>query len=479
MKKMLFIITLLLVAGLVGNAQIWRIISKLNVDDSLKLKLPAKNDTTGWMPVVVNASGNVARITSWPVSGGGGGSGIGTLNTLTAGTQTFAVGTAGTDFAINSATSTHTFNLPDASATARGLITTGTQTIAGAKTFTNVVKQNFDGDLVYQRTGTTNALFGISVQNNLGQEKASLKFNHSSGEVRIGATGTGGYFPTLYANNVEVLRASTNQNILIGLTSDGGHKLDVLKAGTGQTASSRAGNFSTAGATFNTTGGALTSYAGYFSNTATRSSGSNDLINVGLYTTASGAQQNFAAIFDAGTVRITSIAGTGTRLTTSTSSGDIGAITNGADGTVMTMVSGSPAWTTATASAQWIKITKTFTDLSAPSTSNNIVIFSLPAKGVIHSVVMKHETAFSGGSISAYTVSLGRVAALTDYIGNSDVFQAVAGTTFFIPSSAITPRPYNFGGTTGIVANAISTGANLNTATQGSVDFYILYSILP
>lgn len=64
-----------------------------------------------------------------------GGSGITTLNTLTASTQTFATGTSGTDFNISSATSTHTFNIPDASATARGVINTGTQTIAGAKTY--------------------------------------------------------------------------------------------------------------------------------------------------------------------------------------------------------------------------------------------------------------------------------------------------------------------------------------------------------
>jgi len=70
---------------------------------------------------------------------------ITTLNTLTGATQTLAVGTSGTDFAISSAASTHTFNLPDASATARGLITTGTQTIAGAKTFSNSVTVNFQG----------------------------------------------------------------------------------------------------------------------------------------------------------------------------------------------------------------------------------------------------------------------------------------------------------------------------------------------
>lgn len=65
------------------------------------------------------------------------GAGIVSLNALTATTQTFAVGTAGTDFAISSATSTHTFNLPDAGASARGVVTTGTQTFAGVKTFSS------------------------------------------------------------------------------------------------------------------------------------------------------------------------------------------------------------------------------------------------------------------------------------------------------------------------------------------------------
>jgi len=50
--------------------------------------------------------------------------GIGALNGLTIPSQTFAVGTSGTDFGISSASSTHTFNLPTASATNRGALST-------------------------------------------------------------------------------------------------------------------------------------------------------------------------------------------------------------------------------------------------------------------------------------------------------------------------------------------------------------------
>lgn len=67
-------------------------------------------------------------------------SGIASLNALTGATQTFAVGTAGTDFAVSSSGSTHTLNLPDASASNRGAVTTGTQTFAGAKTFSTSIE---------------------------------------------------------------------------------------------------------------------------------------------------------------------------------------------------------------------------------------------------------------------------------------------------------------------------------------------------
>lgn len=54
--------------------------------------------------------------------------------------------------------------------------------------------------------------------------------------------------------------------------------------------------------TFNTTAGSLINTNISTINNATRSAGSNDLINRGIYATASGAQKNYAAIFDAGNI---------------------------------------------------------------------------------------------------------------------------------------------------------------------------------
>jgi hypothetical protein len=59
--------------------------------------------------------------------------GIGSLNGLTAPTQYFATGTSGTDFAISSSTATHTFNLPTASGSNRGALSSADWTTFNGK----------------------------------------------------------------------------------------------------------------------------------------------------------------------------------------------------------------------------------------------------------------------------------------------------------------------------------------------------------
>lgn len=124
----------------------------------------------------------------------------------------------------------------------------------------------------------------------------------------------------------------------------------------------------------------------------------------------------------------------------------------------------------------WTKYTVPYTSLSTTSTTNDIQLFSLPAKGVIHEVAIHHTTSFTGGSISAYTISIGITGTVTKYASAFDVFQAASGTAFqFSLSSGME----NFSSATSIRIAAVSTGANLNAATAGSVDVYVKTSNLP
>ena len=65
------------------------------------------------------------------------GNAITSLNSLTSSAQDFSVGVSGSLFNISSVGNTHTFNIPIAGSGSTGLISTGTQTIAGTKTFSS------------------------------------------------------------------------------------------------------------------------------------------------------------------------------------------------------------------------------------------------------------------------------------------------------------------------------------------------------
>lgn len=144
-----------------------------SLDSNFQLK--TRNSSNG--PVIPSIFLSVVPVSSVIAGGGSAISGIAQLNTLTTGSQSFSTGKSGTSFNIQSSGSVHTFNIPDASTSAEGLITTGTQSIAGQKTFT--------GDIILSsNTNSTNLFSG------------ALKVN---GGIAVSETASFGSTITIYA----------------------------------------------------------------------------------------------------------------------------------------------------------------------------------------------------------------------------------------------------------------------------------------
>lgn len=104
--------------------------------------------------------------------------GITSINSLTATSQTLVTGTSGTDFAIVSSVSTHTFNLPDASATARGVVNTGSQTFAGSKVFSSAPQFS---------TMTAGSVLFAGSSGLLSQDNTNLFWDNTNKRLGIGA----------------------------------------------------------------------------------------------------------------------------------------------------------------------------------------------------------------------------------------------------------------------------------------------------
>lgn len=121
----------------------------------------------------------------------------------------------------------------------------------------------------------------------------------------------------------------------------------------------------------------------------------------------------------------------------------------------------------------WEKITIDYTDLQAATTTTDIELLSLPAKGVIHGFQIANLTQFTGGSITNYQISVGITGALEKYVS----LVSLATTT--VNQAFSTLEMENFNTLTSIRIQAVATGSNLDSATAGQIDIYVLRSVLP
>lgn len=167
--------------------------------------LIASSNVDGSTPVRIYADPVTHRLL---VDAGGSSAGIISINGDTTAAQTLTVGSAGTDFAIvDNGTGDHLFNLPSASATARGLVTTGTQTFAGNKTFSGTIAaSNFSGSSSGTNTGDQNLFSSIPV----------------SGQTTVTANSTTTALTLVAGTNVTITTDNTAKSVTINSTNGGG-----------------------------------------------------------------------------------------------------------------------------------------------------------------------------------------------------------------------------------------------------------------
>ena len=121
----------------------------------------------------------------------------------------------------------------------------------------------------------------------------------------------------------------------------------------------------------------------------------------------------------------------------------------------------------------WQKVTVAETAFTAAATTEDIEVFSLPAAALIHAIRIKHSASFTGGGLSAFTLSVGIGGDLVKYAPAFDVFQA-PGSTVSQVSSIVDDEDQS--SSTSIRLAAASTDANVADATAGSVDVWLLVS---
>jgi hypothetical protein len=130
------------------------------------------------------------------------------------------------------------------------------------------------------------------------------------------------------------------------------------------------------------------------------------------------------------------------------------------------------------------KVTITEAALTAAATTQDVTVWTVPAKTRVRRLVVQTTTGFTGGTIAAMTLSCGSTAGGVDYLLAGSVFSAgVLGDGFAeigagLLSATLADIP-SMTSSTAISCRFVATGDNVVNATAGSLTLYLELSPYP
>lgn len=358
--------------------------------------------------------------------------GITTLNGLTGATQTFATGTTGTDFGISSMGTTHTFNLPTASAANRGALSTTDWSIFNAKSpaFTVTAPITYAANVI----GITTP---ISITNGgTGQATQLLGFNALSPLTMKG----------------DDLAFDGTDNIRLGV----GANNTVLTADSAQASGKKWASILTACPTCNFSSAALSSNA-----VVVGSGGAQGIATIGADTTAT---HFLAATAGAPAFRalapLTDLPNSPTWQTFT-----VTAIANGVNGC-------------ANANGCW-EVNGVLGAIKTAGLTQNVTLFQLPANGYVQAY--RYKTALACTGTTTLKAGLGTASSANLYLVSSTGYDLMAAVS---ATNVTTALPLAYGADTAaavnIVSSLTSTVQNIDQTTAGcSYTISVEYGVLP
>lgn len=134
------------------------------------------------------------------------------------------------------------------------------------------------------------------------------------------------------------------------------------------------------------------------------------------------------------------------------------------------------------------KVTATFAAFSAAALTADATLGTIPAKSRLVGVIADVTTVFTGGAVSAASMTVGKTAGGAEYLASFNVFTAIItkgladadlGTAMTRAAAIQTGDLPSWSATTTLQARLTTVTANTNALTQGSVTFYFIFEAMP